>query len=174
MKPLIVLSLFSAITAARAEMFESATSEELALQYRKISQEEPASKLAATKGADPSKVNQPLDLISQSDILCYNGAATLVPKRAVMHIPPNLADRLKYLPTSRLQSWAEFYALNQGWITTVEVSRTQAEGNLPLADEISKRVAKSTNLVVATYLGGPISVLPLKSPAETTPTTPKS
>ncbi len=176
MKSLIVLSVFSAFTTvtARAEMRDASTHEELALQYRKVSQEDPAQKLALAKGPDPSKVNQPLDLVSQSDIICFNGAATLVPKRAVLHIPPNLADRLKYLPTSKLQSWSDFFALNRGWITTVEVSRTQAEGNLALVDEIAQRVQKSTNLVVATYLGGPISVLPLKVPAETKPITPKS
>ena len=58
-----------------------------------------------------------------------------------------------------------------GWITTVEVSRVQAEGNLALADETAKRIQKSASLIVATYQGGPISVLPLKVPVEAKPKT---
>jgi hypothetical protein len=42
----------------------------------------------------------------------------------------------------------------------------QAEGNKALAEEVSSRIGKSSNLVVATYQGGPISVLPLKAPVE--------
>ena len=120
-----------------------------------------------SKGADPSLVNQPQDLVASSDILCVGGFATLVPKRAVMCVPKNLADRMKFQPGSRIVGWAEFYAQNRGWITTVEVSRVQAEGNSSISEEISKRISKSTNLVVATYQGGPISVLPLKIPVET-------
>jgi len=46
------------------------------------------------------------------------------------------------------------------------VSRVQAEGNLKIEDETQKRIDKSANLVIATYLTGPISVLPLKVPDE--------
>lgn len=175
MKSIIVISLFSTFTAAigRAEMAaappmrDAATHEQLVVMYRKVSQEDPMRKLVPAKGSDPSTVNQPLDLISQSDIICFNGVATLVPKRAVLQIPKNLADRLKWQPGARIQSWADFYAQNRGWITTVEVSRVQAEGNNPLAGETRKQLAKSGNLIVATYQGGPISVLPPKVPVET-------
>ncbi len=132
-------------------------------------------KLKATTGPDPSKVNQPLDLISQSDIICFNGIATLVPKRAILHIPKNVADRLKFQPGSKIQSWESFYALNRGWITTVEVSRIQAEGNSPLAEDTQKHMVKGGNLVVATMKGGPISVLAPKAPAQpATPPVPQS
>ncbi len=145
-----------------SSMKDAATHDQLVLTYRQAAQDDPMRKLKAAKGADPSLVNQPKDLISESDILCFGGTATLVPKKAVLHIPKNLADRLKFLPGSKIQSWSDFYAQNRGWITTVEVSRAQAEGNNALAQAISERVPKSANLVVATYQGGPISVLPLK------------
>jgi hypothetical protein len=61
--------------------------------------------------------------------------------------------------------WTEFLTLNRGWVTTVEVDRTQAEGNKMMAEEVTEQITKSTNLVVATYMGGPISVLPMKEPA---------
>lgn len=117
-------------------------------------------------GGDPSIVNQPKDLVADSDILCFGGNATLVPKRAILNIPKNLAERLKFQPGSQVLSWADFFALNRGWITTVEVSRVQAEGNQAIEEEISARIAKSSNLIVATYMAGPISVLPLKEPEE--------
>lgn len=148
-------------------MRDAATHEQLSLAYRMAAQTDPMRNMPPAKGADPSVSNRPKDLVSDSDILCFGGLATLVPKRAILTIPKNLADRLKFLPGSQIQSWAEFYAQNRGWITTVEVSRPQAEGNKPLDEELTKRIGKSTNLVVATYLGGPISVLPLKAPVET-------
>jgi hypothetical protein len=176
MKSLIVLSLFSAFAAAtaRAEMRDAATHEELALQYRQVSQEDPTRKLAVAKGPDPSTANPMKSLLGDSEVLCFNGMVTLVPKRAVLQIPKNMAERLKYQPGAKLLSWAEFYALNRGWITTVEVSRVQAAGNSPMAEVTQKQISKSANLIVATYQSGPISVLPLKVPAETTPKAPQS
>lgn len=176
MKSLAVLSLFSVFTAvtARAEMRDAATHEELSLQYRKTSQEDPMSKLAAAKGPDPSTANPMKSLIGDSEVLCFNGMVTLVPKRAVLQIPKSMADRLKYQPGAKLLSWAQFYALNRGWITTVEVSRVQAAGTSAMSEVTQKQISKSANLIVATYQAGPISVLPLKVPVETTAKIPQS
>ena len=57
--------------------------------------------------------------------------------------------------------------MNRGWISTIEVTRVEAEGNQALSEETQERVAKSRKLVVATCFGGPISVLPVKKPVET-------
>jgi hypothetical protein len=145
-------------------MRDAATHEQLVATLRETAQADPMRKMEPTKGPDPSKENQPEDLISQSDIVCFGGMATLVPKRAILQIPKAMANRTQMVPGSKLMGWAEFYAQNRGWITTVEVSRVQAEGNLALADDTTERLKESTNLVVATYQGGPISVLPLKEP----------
>lgn len=69
-------------------------------------------------------------------------------------------------PGAKIVGWSDFFTANRGWITTVEVSRVQAEGNLAIAEETQERIGKSRNLVVATFMGGPISVLPLKEPKE--------
>ena len=53
----------------------------------------------------------------------------------------------------------------------MEVDRPIAEGNKAIAGETQERIGKSRNLVVATYLGGPISVLPLKEEAQAANTT---
>lgn len=167
----LVVSLGHAETNSASPMRDSVTREQLVLMYRQASQNDPMRKMAPAKGPDPSVVNQPKSLISESDTLCFNGAVTLVPKRAVLQTPKNLADRLQYVAGAKLMTWSEFYALNRGWITTVEVSRLQAEGNDPLAAETKKQLVKSGNLIVATFQGGPISVLPLKAPVEKSPTT---
>jgi hypothetical protein len=161
------------IAAASAEpealvMRDAATHEQLALALRKADQHDPMKNMPSTKGEDPSVVNRPKDLLSQSDIISFRGIATLVPKRAVLQIPKSCTDRMKLEPGSKIVSWSDFYAQNRGWITTVEVSRVQAEGNKPFAEETQKYMSTCRNLIVATYQGGPISVLPLKEPAPET------
>jgi hypothetical protein len=152
--------------AGKPQMRDAATHEQLSLAMRKAEQADPMRNMPPAKGGDPTLVNQPQDILASSDIVCFGGDATLVPKRAIMSMPKNLSDRMKFQPGSRIMGWADFYAKNRGWITTIEVSRVQAEGNKALDEEISKKISKSTNLIVATYQGGPISVLPLKVPAE--------
>lgn len=134
--------------------------EQLAQQLLKTQQQDPMKSMETSTGEDPALKNRPVDLISQSDVICFGGMATLVPKRAILSTPPNLKDRLAAVANVRIVSWSEFYVANRAWITTEEVSFPQAAGKLALSDAATKRIGKSTNLVVATYLGGPISVLP--------------
>lgn len=152
--------------APASQMRDAATHDQLSLAYRKASQQDPMRNMQPAKGEDPSVVNRPKDIVSESDVICYNGMATLVPKRAILNMPAAMRDRLKFQPGVQLMGWADFHAQNRGWITTVEVSRVQAEGNEALKEEISDRISKSSSLVVATFMGGPISVLPLKVPVE--------
>lgn len=152
--------------AAPPVMRDVATHEQLSLALRKAEQTDPAKTFKATEGADPSVTNRPKDILADSDFISFNGNATLVPKRAIMQIPKGYADRIRMAPGAKLQSWSEFFAINRGWITTVEISRVQAEGNEPLPEETHKQLSKSGNLIVAVYKGGPISLLPLKTPEE--------
>jgi hypothetical protein len=176
-------ALATAVHADPPVMRDAATHEQLSLALRKADQVDPMKSLPTTKGEDPSLSNRPKDILSDSDIISFRGTATLVPKRAIIQIPKNHADLIKMEPGAKIVSWSEFFAANRGWITTIEVSRVQAEGNQPLAEETLKFMGTCRNLIVATYQGGPISVLPLKepaaetpgeTPAETTPQTPKS
>ena len=143
---------------------EAMTHEQLILARRNADLGDPMSKMPAVKGEDPSVVNRPPSILETSDIISFGKFATLVPKRAILQIPKSVADRIRLEPGATIQSWSEFYAANRGWITTVEVSRVQAEGNEPIAEETKLQLSKCGNLVVATYLGGPISMLPLKEP----------
>lgn len=163
--PWWIIGLLPSLVLAEAPaMRDAATHEQLALQLRKVEQADPMKALEVSKGADPA-ANLPKDLISESDILCFGGLATLVPKRAILMVPQDFTDRTKLKPPYRLVGWADFQAANRGWITTVEVNREQAEGKVALSDDTAAVMKKGTSLVVATFRGGPISILPLKEPA---------
>ena len=166
--PLVAVLAIPAGLDAAPEMRDAATHTQIVPVYRQAVQEDPMLKQQPAKGPDPSTANPPPSLMDGSDILCFNGTVTLVPKRAILQSPKGIADRFKYQPGSKLLTWGEFYALNRGWITTVEVNREQAAGTEPLSDQTQTIMSKSGNLIVATYQAGPISVLPPKVPAETT------
>lgn len=175
----VTAALVTGTSANPNVMRDAVTHNQLALALRKADQLDPMKNLPPSKGGDPSVVNRPKDILSESDIISFRGLATLVPKRAILQIPKNHAGLIKLEPGARIVSWADFFAANRGWITTVEVSRVQAEGNEPIAEETRKFMGTSHNLIVATYKGGPISVLPLKVPApepatEKSPEIPKS
>lgn len=154
---------------AKPAMRDAATHEQLIELTRKASLEK-VEPVFTPREKDPSKDAQPGDLISRSEILCFNGMATLVPKRAVIHIPKPLAARIAMQEGAKIVPWQEFLGSNRNWITTVNISRPQAEGNEPLSEATLKSFEKETRVVVATYEDGPVSVLPLKVPAPETAT----
>lgn len=172
----VLLGLVSQSQDARAGVKrlafrDAATHEQLSRTLRKAEAKDPMKNMTPVEGEDPSKVNRPVDLMEQSDIICFRGFATLVPKRAILATPENYKRYLTLEPGAKFVPWRDFYARNRGWITTVEVSRVQAEGNKKFSDETTEQIGKSSNLVVATLKGGPISVLPLKEPEDETAST---
>lgn len=165
--------LVMAITAASAQqkqqMRDAATHEQLAGVLKQQQANDPLGELPRQEGKDPSKENVPQDLISRSDVLCFNGMATLVPKKSILALPARFADRVGIQPGARLVGWSEFYAANRGWLTSQEITLAQARGEHPLEEAVNERLAKSTNVVVSTLQGGPISKLqPTPPPAPPT------
>jgi hypothetical protein len=150
--------------AGRPVMRDAATHEQLTEVTRKAAAQKTEPVFQPKEGKDPSKENRPADLIGRSDILCYNGIATLVPKRAVLHIPKSMAGRIGMQDGAKIVTWPDFIAGNRAWITTSTVSRVQAEGNEPLSEATVKSFAKESRVVIAVYQECPISVLPLKVP----------
>lgn len=145
-------------------VYRDAESHDLIVRKMKVTEKlDPIKSLVPSEGEDPSKNNQPKDLISSSDVISFNGFTTLVPKRAIIQTPNSYKDRINnHTLGNKIVSWMDFYKLNRGWITTVEVTRAQAEGKEPLAEEVSDNLSKSGNLVIATYSTGPISMMPPK------------
>jgi hypothetical protein len=172
--PLGFCLLAAPLSAEPGVMRDVATHDQIVATLRMSQKADPMKALAESKLEDPAK-NLPKDLIGQSDLISFGGYATLVPKRAILQIPKAYADRIHFAEGSQVVSWSEFLAMNKGWITTLEITRAQAEGNAPLPEETHKQLAKCTSLVVCTYKGGTISLLPLKAtatPAKATSTAP--
>jgi len=172
MKALLFLTLLVPLAQANAEpqSVPSApkrlpTHEEL-MERRRQAAAQAAERAVkpAENAVDPSKGNKPASLMSRSEILCFEGIATMVPKRAIINKPKALEERMSLSDGARLTSWTQFYEANRGWIKTMEVTRQQAEGNEPFSEEAIKSLQGSSAVVVATFRGAPISVLPLKNP----------
>lgn len=107
-----------------------------------------------------------MSIVERSEIIHFGSLVTLVPKRAVLHLPNHLRGVKGRVQGKRLVTWTEFYRSNRAWIDTVEVTRAQAEGREPLPEKITEDLEKRTKVVVAVMSGGPISVLPLEEPQE--------
>lgn len=160
----ILSPLASAQSAARPAMRDIATHDDIVEATRKAKQETPPPVFTPVQGADPSVENGPKDLLTRSEIFCYLGQATLVPKRAVLHVPKDLAGRTGLKEVSKFIPWRDFYLANRGWLRTVAVTRAQAEGREALDEATVLSFAKETRVVVATYQEGPISVIPPQIP----------
>jgi len=120
---------------------------------------------------DPSKAQAERNIVTESDILCFKGVATLVPKSAVIHVPDALKERMEMVPGSKIVTWTQFIQQNRGWITSLEVKLTEATGETPFSEERAEWIAENGKIIVATLQGGPVSVLPPKeTPEETTET----
>ncbi len=145
-------SIVDAARAAREQAARDQTKEQQEMALKVVPPEQ-----------RPKPVERPT-LLEMSDIICYKGLATLVPKQAVLHVPKELADHLGMQDGARFVQFQDFITKNRAWLAFTEVSRRQAEGNEPLSEALLKSFAKETRIVVATFDGGPISVLPLKVP----------
>lgn len=163
------LQLTAAEKRPTQPMREATTHDALSQSLRMVQQKDPVRNLGPAIGKsdeDPSKAYAGRDLIKDSAILCYRGFLTLVPKRAVLHLPDKLKDRFEVQENVKVQTWKDFYQTNRGWIRTVEVTREQAMGQSPMPEEIVAAFENSTAAVIATFKGGPISVLPYVAPVE--------
>ncbi len=144
---------------------DAAWHQAMAQKRRAAQANNPLANYKVVEGEDATPVHQPVDIVDNSDIISFNGLTTLVPKRAILTIPESVQNRIgKHTPGHRIVAWKEFLHANRGWITTMEVSRAQAEGRQPFNEIATERISKSSSLMVATYQGGPISVLPLREP----------
>ena len=110
-----------------------------------------------------------VNLLERSEFLCYRGLATLIPKGSMLNVPANYADRTQMVKGAKIVRWAEFLRSNHGWVSTFEVSRQQAEADVPLTEEALEAIRKNPRVIVATLSSGPITVL-RKTPETTVQT----
>ncbi len=158
--PLLAVPLFA------VEMRDIASHEQLSQRLRASEQRDPMKNLAPAEGEDPSKAARPADLLATSEVLCFNGVATLVPKGAVLAVPANLKARTGFQAGARIVPWQQFYVNNRNWLSTAEVSFEQAAGRKELPEGLRNQLEESRTIIVATMRQGPISVNPFEPPAE--------
>jgi hypothetical protein len=119
----------------------------------------------ARESSEGNEGIEPRDFIAASDVLSSLGMATLVPKRAVIYVPKRLEDRLKLQADAQFRTFPEFARFNRAWLRTLEVTQAQAEGIEKIDEKSLEREKRLGQVIVATFHGGPISVLPPKEAA---------
>lgn len=160
MLPLLALPLFA------GEMRDIASHDQLSQRLRASEQRDPMRNLAPAEGEDPTKAARPADLLATSEVLCFNGVATLVPKGSVLAIPANLKTRTGFQAGARIVPWQQFYLNNRNWLSTAEVSFEQAAGHEELPEGLRQKLEESRTIIIATMRQGPISVNPYEPTAE--------
>ena len=111
------------------------------------------------KEGTPSQA--PADLLTRSTIISYRGNWTIVPKNAVMFIPPAYEKRIVAEPEGTLLPWSEFYLMNRGWIHCQTVRMSDARGETNLNEGALAAHQSLGRVVVAVLKGGPISMPPV-------------
>jgi hypothetical protein len=165
---LITLLPLKAEESAKHVFRDAATHDTLAHKLRAVEATDPMNAMEKAEGKDPSIENQPQNLIESSDLISFQGLTTLVPKRAIMKLPEQFKDRINnHQPGNRVVGWLDFYALNKGWITTVEISRKQAGGREDFDPALAEQLGKSKNMIVTVMASGPISYMPYRGDGET-------
>lgn len=92
-------------------------------------------------------------------IIAVPGAHSIVPRGAVLFVPPDKIGMIVKKPSGKLVRWPEFLKQNSKWIATREVSWETAKGEDPIKEEERKSFAEGTKLVVAVFKKNPITVL---------------
>lgn len=160
-------------TAGGKPMRDAATHEQLVEASRQAAEANKDKPPLFTPVAPEQQVQkkEPRSLLRSAEILCFNGKATLVPKRALVHVPKTLTDRIGAKDGFVFVSFMDFMTENRSWIVSTPVTRRQAEGKEPMSEAVIKSFAKETRMVVATLQEAPISVLPLQIPETPTAAT---
>ena len=95
--------------------------------------------------------------------LVSQGLSTRVPRGSILHLPEKHQELVAEKPQGRQVSWFEFLAANRSWVKRQDVIWRQVLGKVPLSKETLESFATEARLVVATFQGGPVTVLPINS-----------
>jgi hypothetical protein len=157
MKTTILLLCLGGVAVAGPKMTDRITAEEIAARQKAPT---PLAAIPQPTAAKEAEVTRPggQSLIKQSDILNDGINWTLVPKGAVLHIPPAFGNRVGAKPLGTLLTWTEFLTVNRNWLFTEEVTFEHATGKKPFAASRREAWSKGGKVVIAVHQGGPISV----------------
>lgn len=164
---LLVSQLHGQAEPKKPAFRDAATNETLTPKYKEVATKGPLKKFKEATGEDASVKNKVESLLDTSDFITFNGNTTLVPKNSLIQIPEKYKSRINnHKPGSKILTWRDFYTLNRGWITTVEIDLAQARSEKPLNPDLVETLTKKGNVVIAVMKNGPISIVPPKPSAE--------
>jgi hypothetical protein len=157
MKTTLILLALAGTALAAPQMTDRITPEEIAARQKATS---PLAAIPQPAAPAEAPVVRPGEqsLIKQSEILNDGRNWTIVPKGAVLHIPPMFATRVGAKPVGTLLPWTEFLTVNRNWLFTEEVTFDHASGKTPIPPSRPEAWQKVNKVIVAVHLGGPISV----------------
>ena len=92
--------------------------------------------------------------------LVSRGLCSRVPKESILYLPKEYQALVVEKPKGRQVNWIEFLAANRSWLRHQDVTWPQVLGEAPLSPTILHALANEDRLVIATYRGGPVTVLP--------------
>lgn len=165
----LLLGIVAATSIVSAQSARDVVSEEALRQQVAAT---PTLKSHLTSKARPLTSRAPAiesSLWKNSIILTDGEKFTIVPVGAILHLPTELRAHVVAQPQGDFTFWPSFLKRNTAWLTGKEVSLTLSRGNTREANALLKSLARDPHLVVATYKGGPITVLE-PAPADTSAT----
>ncbi len=133
----------------------------------------PSLKTQLTAKAKPLTTKAPAiqsSLWARSIILGDGEKYTLIPVGAILHLPEALRSRVLSKPQGDFTFWPNFLKRNEAWLGAKEVSLTMSRGNAQEAGALLKSISRDPRLLVATYKGGPITILEAAPPSHGTNT----
>ena len=107
------------------------------------------------------------DLEKNSEFVAFEGAVTLVPKGAILHVPDRYRANVVTAMTGKFMLWNEFSAKYRGVVSAFEVSIAEASGQAEIKPERLEAARKTGVILVATIQQNPVSVTK-KAPAAAT------
>lgn len=127
----------------------------------------PSLKTQLTAKAKPLTTKAPAiqsSLWARSIILGDGEKYTLIPVGSILHLPEALRSRVLSKPQGEFTFWPNFLKRNEAWLGAREVSLTTSRGNAQEANVLLKNISRDPRLLVATYKGGPITILEAAPP----------
>ena len=108
--------------------------------------------------AEAGKEPKGWDLEKNSEFIAFDGAVTLVPKGAILHIPDRYRANVVTAMTGKFMLWNEFNASYRGVVGAFEVSMAEASGQAEIKPERFDAARKTGVILVATLQQNPVSV----------------
>lgn len=169
----LLLGIIAAVETLHAQQARDVIHEEA---LRKQIASTPTLKSQLSAKAKPLKNDAPAiqsSLWRSSIILTDGEKFTLVPVGSVLHLPASLRTHVIDKPQGDFTFWPGFLKRNASWLAAHEVTLKLSRGDAQEANALLKRLSKDPHLVVATYKGGPITILePAPANSDANPASP--